>query len=198
MGIANFITVLRMVGTGMLLYTAPLTPAFYLFYTLCGITDALDGIIARETKTASALGARLDSIADLMFCGVMLWKLTPLLWAKLPVGVWCLTGGILLVRITSYIVAAVKHGTFASLHTVLNKLTGLLVFLLPYFVAGPFLSAFGWASAIVAGIASLEELILHIQAREYCLNVPSWGSMLVQKASINMEKCVKQQNHRGF
>ena len=198
MGIANFITVLRMVGTGMLLYTAPLTPAFYLLYTLCGITDALDGIIARETKTASALGARLDSIADLMFCGVMLWKLTPLLWAKLPVGVWCLTGGILLVRITSYIVAAVKHGTFASLHTVLNKLTGLLVFLLPYFVAGPFLPAFGWASAIVAGIASLEELILHIQAREYCPNVPSWRSMLVQKASINMDKCVKQQNLRGF
>ena len=46
MGIANFITVLRMAGTGMLLFTAPLTPAFYLLYTLCGVTDALDGIIA--------------------------------------------------------------------------------------------------------------------------------------------------------
>ena len=67
MGIANFITVLRMAGTGMLLFTAPLTPAFYLLYTLCGVTDALDGIIARATKTASAFGARLDSIADLMF-----------------------------------------------------------------------------------------------------------------------------------
>lgn len=173
MGIANFITVLRMAGTGMLLFTAPFTPAFYLLYTLCGVTDALDGIIARATKTASSLGARLDSIADLMFYGVMFWKLMPLLWEKLPVGVWCLTGGVLLVRITSYIVAAVKYGIFASTHTVLNKLTGLLVFLLPYFAAGPFLSDFGWAVAAVAGIASAEELFLHIRAPEYCPDVKS-------------------------
>ena len=173
MGIANFITVLRMAGTGMLLFTAPLTPAFYLLYTLCGVTDALDGIIARATKTASAFGARLDSIADLMFYGVVLWKLTPLLWAKLPMGVWCLTGGVLLVRVTACIVAVVKYGTFASTHTVLNKLTGLLVFLLPYFAAGPLLPAFGWAAAVIAAAASTEELFLHIRSPEYHPDVKS-------------------------
>lgn len=174
MGTANFITVLRMAGTGMLLFTAPLTPAFYLLYTLCGITDALDGAIARATKTASSLGAKLDSIADLLFYGVMLGKLMPLLWTKLPMGLWYLMGCVLLIRVTSYIVTAVKYGTFASLHTLLNKLTGLLVFLLPYFAAGPFIIASGWAAATVAGIASLEELVMHLLSEKLNPDTESW------------------------
>ena len=167
MGIANFITALRMVGTGMLLFTTPLTSIFYLLYTLCGITDALDGTIARVTKTTSDLGAKLDSIADLMFYGIMLWKLTPLLWEKLTMGVWYLTGCVLLIRIASYIVVAVKYKTFASLHTKLNKLTGLLVFLLPYFAVGSFVTERGWIAVITAGIASLEELAIHLFSKEY-------------------------------
>ena len=167
MGIANFITVLRIVGTGGLLFITPITTSFYILYTLCGITDALDGAIARKTKTTSALGAKLDSVADLLFYGVMLWKLVPLLWDKLPTTVWYLTGFVLLTRIASYIAAAVKYKTFASLHTVLNKLTGLLVFLLPYFMAQPFFTVYCLITLIAAGIASIEELIIHLSGKGY-------------------------------
>lgn len=184
MGTANFITILRMVGTGMLLFTTPLTPAFYLLYTLCGITDALDGAIARATKTSSALGAKLDSIADLMFYGIMLWKLMPLLWAKLPMTVWYLTGFVLLIRITSYTVAAVKYKTFASLHIILNKLTGLLVFLLPYFMAQPFFTVYGWITAITAGIASLVELAIHLSGKEYHPNIKGTWKQTRKKETL--------------
>ena len=73
----------------------------------------------------------------------------------------------LLIRIVSYIVAAVKYKSFASLHTALNKLTGLLVFLLPYFMAQAFIMVYGWITAIVAGIASMEELVIHLSGRGY-------------------------------
>lgn len=51
----------------------------------------------------------------------------------------------------------------------LNKLTGLLIFLLPYFMVQSMfdIAVFGWMVAIVATIASVEELIIHICSREY-------------------------------
>ncbi len=61
----NFITAMRMVGTVALLLTEPLSVCFYVVYALTGITDALDGFIARKLKVTSELGAKLDSAADL-------------------------------------------------------------------------------------------------------------------------------------
>ena len=63
----NICTMLRIVGTVGLLLIRPLTLPFYLLYTFCGITDVLDGTIARATNSTSEFGARLDSISDPIF-----------------------------------------------------------------------------------------------------------------------------------
>ena len=55
----NICTMLRIVGTVGLLLIRPLTLPFYLLYTFCGITDVLDGTIARATNSTSEFGARL-------------------------------------------------------------------------------------------------------------------------------------------
>lgn len=39
---------------------------FITIYLFCGVSDILDGYIARKTKSQSILGAKLDSIADLL------------------------------------------------------------------------------------------------------------------------------------
>ena len=41
-------------------------------YTFAGLTDVLDGWLARKTGRASEFGARLDSVADLLFYSVLL------------------------------------------------------------------------------------------------------------------------------
>ena len=64
---ANGITLLRIVGTVVLLFSAPMSPLFLWIYTLTGLTDMPDGWIARKTGTADDFGARFDSIADLLF-----------------------------------------------------------------------------------------------------------------------------------
>lgn len=46
-------------------------------YIICGITDMLDGFIARATHTTSQLGADLDSIADTIFVMVCLVEILP-------------------------------------------------------------------------------------------------------------------------
>ena len=52
----NCISAVRILGTASLLFIEPLSDPFLIVYTLSGITDVLDGFIARKMKTTSELG----------------------------------------------------------------------------------------------------------------------------------------------
>ncbi len=159
----NLLSVLRMLGTAALLFAEPFTIAFFVLYSLCGLTDVLDGTIARATHTTSDLGAKLDSAADLLFYAVLLVRIFPALWQRLPRTVWLLVGAALLVRVASYTLVAVRDHSFASLHTVLNKLTGLMVFAVPYLLISPAAVPGCFATAAMAVVSSADELVLHLK-----------------------------------
>ena len=160
----NCMTLLRMVGTVCLLFTRPLSLSFFLLYTLTGLTDALDGWLARRMGLCSPLGAKLDSWADLLFYGVMLLKLFPLIFVHLPRQIWYAVGAIVLIRLGSYLTAAVKFRCFSALHTKMNKLSGLAVFGLPYLFSLPWGAYYCWAVCAFAGIAAADELTRHLQS----------------------------------
>lgn len=171
--IPNILTVLRLTGSVALLFTTLFSVGFWVIYTLCGLSDVLDGAVARVTGSVSKFGAKLDSIADLLFCAVMLLRLFPALLQKLPLAAWGLAGAVLLLRLTAYGFAAVKYRRFAALHTALNKLTGLLVFAVPYSLCFSFAGLFCCAVEAVAALAALEELAIHIRQKEYQPDIPS-------------------------
>ncbi len=171
--IPNIITSLRIVGGTLLIFTEPLTLAFFIIYTLSGISDALDGWIARKLGAMSRLGSVLDSIADLLFYTVMLFKIAPLLFEKLPSGVWIAVASVLLVRIATYILAAFKYHRFASLHTYLNKLTGVAMFTVPYFIKLPVGKVVCIIVCSIAAAAAVEELLIHIKSKRYDENAKS-------------------------
>ena len=162
--IPNILTALRMLGAVLLLLTEPLTLPFYLLHIFCGLTDALDGAFARALHASSRLGAQMDSIADLMFYGVMMGKLMPTLLERMPSSVWWLVGAAVFIRLCAYGVAAVTQHRFSALHTILNKLTGLLVFLVPGMLAMPAAVPLCHGVAAMALISSAHELWLHIRA----------------------------------
>lgn len=170
---ADIITLFRIAGTILLVALQPLTAGFFFLYALTGLTDVLDGWIARKTKTASNFGARLDSIADLLFYAVMLFRIFPSLWNTLPGNIWYAVAGIAVVRILAYWIAAAKYRRFASLHTYMNKLTGLAVFLVPFLLVTAYAAISCWAVCVVAAAASLEELAIHLRSGGYCPNVKS-------------------------
>lgn len=165
--IANYFTALRIAGTICLLPVRLFSPAFYVIYTVCGVSDVVDGVIARATGTTSEFGARLDSIADLTFYTVIVVRLLPSLWIRLPGWFWYLLGAALLVRLASYVAAAVKFHRFASVHTYLNKLTGLAVFSVAYLAQTPALLPACVATVLIALLASLEELLIHLTGTHY-------------------------------
>lgn len=167
MNIPCLITYARIVGTILMLFSTPFTGVFYAIYTLSGISDVLDGYVARKTNQTSEFGAKLDSIADILFYAVMIFKIFPVLFSKLPIGYWIFIAVVVIVRVISYIVAAVKYKCFASLHTYMNKLTGFAVFTIPYTVNLKVFLGFCAATCIIAAWATLEELIIHIKSKEY-------------------------------
>lgn len=171
--VPNCITALRIVGALVLLFLAPLSVAFYIVYTLCGVSDVLDGYIARATKSTSEFGAKLDSVADLTFYTVMMLKILPILWKLLPKWIWFAVAAAIVIRLSSYGVAAARYRRFASMHTYLNKCTGAMLFAVPYFLSLSFAVGYCITVCAVGGLASLEELIMHIAAKEYKPGVKS-------------------------
>lgn len=165
--VPNCITAVRIAGTLLLLFLETFSGAFYIVYTVCGISDVLDGWIARSTNSSSELGSKLDSIADILFYAVSIIKMLPVLWRTLPVWIWYFVGGTLLVRAAAYIVAAVKFRRFASMHTNLNKVTSGGVFLLPYSLLTPYSAVYCMIVVAIAALASVQELILHLTRKEY-------------------------------
>lgn len=90
------------------------------------------------------------------------FRLFPVLWQTLPVSIWYVVAAIVLVRLASYATAAVRYHQFASLHTWLNKLTGVGVFLLPYVFALSTGIVYCWMVCVLALAAALEELAIHL------------------------------------
>ena len=127
--IANIITGSRIVLSLPLLFI-PLSSAwFYALYLLCGLSDMIDGTVARKTKSASDFGARLDTVSDFVFMTVALIKFVPNL--HIPVWQWIWIGVIAIIKLGNSAWGFVRTKKLISPHTVLNKITGLLLFLLP-------------------------------------------------------------------
>ena len=88
----------------------------------------IDGTIARKTKAVSEFGARLDTVADFVFvfvCGV---KILPLI--HIPVWLWGWIMLIALIKMFNIAFVFILKRKIISIHSVLNKITGLLLFLL--------------------------------------------------------------------
>ena len=163
----NLITLSRLVSALALLPIYAFSPMFFAIYTYCGISDILDGALARTLHCNDESGARLDSIADIIFYSVTAFKILPVLCSKLTPLIWCVIAAAALLRIVSYSAAAIKYRRFASLHTYMNKLTGFLIFTVPYIIFLPFANTACMIIGIVAVIAAAEEVIIHAIADEY-------------------------------
>lgn len=167
----NILTCIRIAASVSILFIDPLSDIGWLFfavYAAAGVSDVLDGVIARGIKATSVLGSRLDSAADLVFYSAMIIRLLPIFIDAFQLWVWCVCGAAFLIRLVSYIVAAIKYKRFASLHTYLNKATGFLVFIVPFMLFnGALMSGFAGAAAIFSAVGSTEELLIHIFTREY-------------------------------
>ena len=124
------ITGLRIIVSFVLLLFDALSLPFYITYLLCGFSDMIDGTIARKTNAVSEFGSKLDTVADAVFMAVCAVKLLPMIY--LPIWVWIWIAVIAIIKFANIVMGFFRRKKLVAYHTVLNKITGLLLFLLPF------------------------------------------------------------------
>lgn len=127
---ANFITSMRILFSFILLFTKSFSPTFYAVYIIAGISDVLDGIVARKFNLQSSFGEKLDTVADICFVGTTLYKLLPAM--QIPLWLWVWLGIITFLKLANILYGFMRQKTFVAKHTVANKITGVLLFLFPF------------------------------------------------------------------
>ena len=153
--LANILTGCRILGSILLLVFPAFSVAFYITYLFCGLSDMIDGTIARKTNSTSKFGSQLDTIADLFFVVVSLFKLLPAI--HIPGWLWIWGGLIATIKISNIIWGYVSQKQFISLHTIMNKVTGLLLFLLPLTVSFVELKYIAIAVCSIATLSAIQE-----------------------------------------
>ena len=138
-----------------LLLVDAMTLPFWILYLIAGLTDMLDGFLARRWGVESKFGARLDSLADFVFVLTVGYKLFP--WLKLPATLWIMIGLIALVKIINAISSFVMKHRIKYLHTKANKLTGFLLFVGMIAIGQSYFVPVAWIISCIALFAAIQE-----------------------------------------
>lgn len=141
---------------------------FLSLYAISAVTDILDGFIARRFNAQTALGAKLDSAADFLFFAAVL---TAACFYINLIDIFFIIGAVIIAVIRSFnlILTKAKFAKFGMLHTIANKITGLLIFIsVPIFIwlkqlfypllIPVFISAF---------LSAFEESIILVTSKQY-------------------------------
>lgn len=115
----------------------------------------IDGTIARKTHTANEFGSRLDTIADIAFVAVCMIKLLPILTIPTWLCLWI--GVIAIIKVFNIISGYIIQKKFVAKHTIMNKVTGAVLFILPLTLSIVDLKYSGGFICTIAILAAVQE-----------------------------------------
>lgn len=147
---ANIITFIRILLSFILLFCPTFSPAFFVLYIAAGVSDMIDGAVARKTETVSEFGSRLDTGADFVFAAACLIKLLPVL--HIPAWLYIWIAIIALIKVANIAAGFIRQKEFLSVHSVINKVTGGLLFVFPLTLAFIDLR---YSAAVVCAVATI-------------------------------------------
>lgn len=166
----NLISILRLATVPVLVWLAAsqMQMAFAWLILIAGLTDVLDGWLARRFGWTSAIGALLDSIADVTLILVALygiWSMQRIVF----VDEWLVFAGVSAIWFVVHVSALIRYGRLASFHTRLARLGilmfGVCVLLLFFYDFVPWVFYLSAATSFLGGIESLIMIVL----------IPNWS-----------------------
>ena len=156
--IPNGISISRMLLSLALIALSPTSHMFAALYVLCGISDVLDGFLARKLHSESEKGAMLDSAADLIFLMSYAVKILPHL--RLPPWIWIWIGLIAAGKLMGILKNSKQERRLVIRHSMANRVTGALLFLFPlslHWLERTYGAAVVCAAASVAAVREMLE-----------------------------------------
>ena len=171
----DILSLSRVVGAVLLLFTTPLSLLFLAVYGYCCITDVLDGFLARRFRSENRQGQILDSTADIVLTVCLLACLIPFL----PWEGWMITwiAIIAVIRIISLGIGSMRFGQIALLHTYGNKISAFLRYLAPFLLAFVDLTPMMIVLCTITTLTSLEDLYINLKSDSLDSNVRSFLSI---------------------
>ena len=160
----NIITSFRIFCSIVLIFLYMPSFSFFILYVICGLSDVLDGIIARKTNTTSNFGAKLDTIADFIFVTILLIKI--LYAVEVPIVLWIWIILIAGIKVANVMFGFIHKKRLVVEHTLLNKCTGVLLFLLPLALFWVEFKYSAMVVCIVATFAAIQEGVYIRKGRE--------------------------------
>ena len=152
---ADAISILR-IGCGTALFFCPMfSDVFYILYGLGAVSDALDGFVARRFTGTTELGARLDTAADTVFFAAVIVKTLCAVSFPLWLVLWIC--GIAVIKCVNAVSSFTVFGRFVTEHTLLNKLTGAALFILPFTLGSVDIRYSAAPLCILATLAAVQE-----------------------------------------
>lgn len=130
--IANYISISRIIMSILLIITKTFSIPFYIIYIYCGLSDMLDGFFARKYKITSEIGAKIDSIADIVFILVSIVKILTVLNLSKVICIWVMI--IAMIKICNVLCGYVYYKKLTLPHTIANKITGFVLFITPLII----------------------------------------------------------------
>lgn len=166
----NILSILRIILSPFIFFTKDNKFILFCLLIIIGLTDVLDGYIARKYKSQTIIGAWLDSIADFVFF-VLLAVYAAIFEWNIIERVKYLIIAIAALKLFAIITGYIKYKKLGFLHTFGNKISGLLIFIgfcLFLLLDITIILDIGILFSI---ICSLEELIITITGKEYNENI---------------------------
>ena len=186
--IPNALSLARLFLCIPLAILSPFSLVYMVILAVAGITDTLDGKLARRIKGgASELGATLDSIGDVCLVGVIIFAMMPRMeiWSWLWITFICVLS---LKVIVSTGIGLIKFKEIISLHTISLKVLFTFFFFYPvlyYFIGtGLFMNVFSTGLIAFALLIVIEEILIISTLKKPARNITSiFGVRAANKAA---------------
>ena len=162
--IPNTLSWLRILCAIGLFFFIPYSLWFMTLYIIAGITDMIDGTLARKLNSGSTFGANLDGAADFIFAFIGLYILLPIV--DFPAWATPVVLSILGIRIISLIIAGIRFKQLVILHTIGNKIVVTIAWLLFIFYMFMDVDIILIVGCVVAFFAFTEDLIINSTSKE--------------------------------
>jgi len=167
--IPNAISLLRLAAVPVLVWLAFRQDQLLFAWLIlaAGLTDILDGWLARRFGWTSALGALLDSISDVSLILVAIYGIW-MMQRDVFTEEWMVFAAVLGIWSVVHVTALLRYGRLASFHTRFTQLGivlfGMFVLILLFH---SFVAAFFYLAAAICFMAGVESLVMVILIPEW-------------------------------
>ena len=175
---ANILSTARIIAAILLFFLDEIKAPFIIIYVFCGLTDFVDGKLARKLNITSTLGAALDTIGDVLtylaFVKILIIQNLVPGWA---VG-WYIVA--MLGNIVAGLIAKKRFGEFYLIHSLFGKVLGVSLFTLPIWLnltekvlPANYNILCLIVICIIATISAVESIYIQLKSKEQLTDITS-------------------------